>query len=177
MRFHKGGFRGGRTGRTPPLIFFQIRFFFITVLYDGLKIYNIIIKNVLETYRIWNIYTVIVVHFNNPPPPPPPPLSIFFKSWIRPCFTWGFHFWVSPRWHSPPVFGRMRMSPGGSHCQYQRSSRLIFQRGGSSEKTDGGVQLQFSGSDTLGSEKLGRKTHPWVRTISWSLAHSYVILS
>ena len=54
----KGGFRGGRTGRAPPLKFFQIRFFLLQVREGGLR-HKYCTKK--RTFEIYIYYKNVIV--------------------------------------------------------------------------------------------------------------------
>ena len=78
----KGGFRGGRTGRAPPLKFFQIRFFLLQFYIN--KGHRILY---LKAYLKYIIFEICAIKKIRPSPPFFQSISICatpnFKSWIR----------------------------------------------------------------------------------------------
>ena len=116
----KGGFRGGRTGREPPLKFFKIRFFRYRIWYLKAYLRYIVFKLKNISNRILKIFVQY---------PSPPLFQIFhsicatpnFKSWIRPWLQrrhmgemvailsmWGR--WVNVGEHGPWILAKSRQS-------------------------------------------------------------------
>ena len=90
----KGGFRGGRTGRAPPLKFFQIKFFNIKLLL-AYKMYSIVIENTIIIVHLKYFYIVY------PPPHPTPFFPINQSICTSPnfqsiCATPNFKSWIRP---------------------------------------------------------------------------------